>query len=698
MSGAVGLPNGLEERLDALLGPLRDCVPHGVYLRFESGGRWVVPAPGFDTSRAPEESERNAPGTLEARCFQAPWGAGGAEDPLREIWVCAPPELPGAFDAIQGIVTTALEVQGLEQERDALCEELGLSYESLASIYEIGEDRQLLLDPEAACAKILERIVAYDPAPGLEAGLWLVEGEELRPFQWCGSGEPESGHRSRGLLGRSLQEERGLIFRAGEFEETEGLEEVFRSARIVAVSPLALGGRSCGVVAVWSRTPRDFDSRFMNLVGAMCTQAAMVLEDDRLRRDLVQGEALQKEVEISGHIQQSLLQGAAPRSVLGLNIGTYAESSKQIDGDFFGFFPHSPYCLDILVGDVMGKGIPAAMVGAAVKSQFLRYSNSLHASGMTLPPAAPEAIVTAVWRDINPQLMEVGRFVTACYARFDVVQGAMTYVDCGHTNTLQYRALKGDVLPLSCDWVGPVNLPLGLHRETAYRELQVSVSPGDVFLFYSDGITEATSPQGEMFGEPRLAEILREHNSEEAQALVDRIVAEVKDFAGEEGLGDDLTVIVVQVAGTATLDPGLDFLEFSGAPGNLQMVQRFIDEIAARLPQLQEAEEDLYNLKLAVVEAVTNVVRHGYQGVTGGKVRIEAERAENELRIRIVDHGRPFDPRLAADPDLSGPRESGFGLFMIRSLMDEIYYSTEGENGNCLTLVKRFPPQKNDQP
>ena len=125
-----------------------------------------------------------------------------------------------------------------------------------------------------------------------------------------------------------------------------------------------------------------------------------------------------------------------------------------MDGDFYDFFQYSAYCLDIIVGDVMGKGIPAALLGAAIKSAPLRaLSRLLTASAQdTLPE--PEEIVGLVHSDVTRQFISLGVFATLCYARLDLDQGRLVLVDCGHTKPVCFRRRTG-----TCELLQGDNMP-----------------------------------------------------------------------------------------------------------------------------------------------------------------------------------------------------------------------------------------------
>jgi len=213
------------------------------------------------------------------------------------------------------------------------------------------------------------------------------------------------------------------------------------------------------------------------------------------------------EVELGAHIQQTLLLGKPPADMPGLQVAALTVPSQQVDGDFYDFFRHGSQCLDVVVGDVMGKGVAAALLAAATKSQFLRALSDLTASLDKGNAPQPQDIVAAVHGQVTEQFINLNSFETLCYARFDLARHQVDFVDCGHTATIQYQRSRDNCLMLQGK-----NMPLGFDKAEKYEQLSRSFEPGDLFVFYSDGITEAMNAQGEQFGVERILAFLRAHN------------------------------------------------------------------------------------------------------------------------------------------------------------------------------------------
>jgi phosphoserine phosphatase RsbU/P len=248
------------------------------------------------------------------------------------------------------------------------------------------------------------------------------------------------------------------------------------------------------------------------------------------------------EISIASRIQQSLLLGQPPYGFQGIQLAPLTIASQKVDGDFYDFFKHNDQCLDIVLGDVMGKGIPAALVGAATKNFFLSTLYRLYASyGNKLIPE-PEVIVSMVKSEMIENLEELETFVTLSYTRFDLLNSKLTFVDCGHMRTIHYQKENGQICLLQGE-----NMPIGFPEKEQIKQITSSFKSGDLFFFYSDGLTEAQDSAGNLFGEDRLIKTV-ENNAEVApKELITIIWKEIVDFSKTEVFADDFTCVAVSI-------------------------------------------------------------------------------------------------------------------------------------------------------
>ncbi len=305
---------------------------------------------------------------------------------------------------------------------------------------------------------------------------------------------------------------------------------------------------------------------------------------------------------------------------------------------------------------------------------------------MALSPAGalpePKEIVTLAHADMGRQLIELESFVTLCYARVDLTRRRLDLVDCGHTGVIHVRGGTG-----LCEIVHGDNLPLGIREGEIFDQIAVPFEPGDVFLFYSDGITEASNPAGELFGADRLMACVRMNGDLAPDALVDAIRTAVVAFAGSDRLTDDLTCVAVEV-GERRRPLARAELEIRSDLRDLSRAREFVRTFCRTLPGSPLDEDHVAELELAVNEAASNIMKHAYHGRTDQRIQLEAEAFPDHVAVRLHHLGDSFDPSAVPPPSFDGSRESGFGVYLITKSVDDVRYSRDERGGNCIALVK----------
>jgi PAS domain S-box-containing protein len=391
--------------------------------------------------------------------------------------------------------------------------------------------------------------------------------------------------------------------------------------------------------------------------------------------------AREREAKVGFRIQQMLLLTQPPEDVPGVQVAALTIPSQRIDGDFYDFFRHERDCLDVIVADVMGKGVPAALLAAATKSNFLEALCHLMAMSDGKMPQ-PTEIVTLAHADMVRQLIDLESFVTASYARFDLPNRQVLLVDCGHTGMMILRTHAD-----CCQVVHGENLPLGLREGEVFEQMTIPFAVGDLFLFYSDGITDVCGPGGERYGVERLSDCVRRHRDLKPSDLVDQIREEAVAFGGTDRFADDLTCVAVKVVETPRLLQHAE-LEMRSTLQDLRRARTFIREFCQSAPNGHIDNEDIASLELAVNEAASNVIKHAYHGRSDQSIQLETDIFPDRVSIRLHHLGDSFDPAVVPLPAFDGSRESGFGMYLIARSVDEVHYSRDDRGRNCITLVK----------
>lgn len=402
---------------------------------------------------------------------------------------------------------------------------------------------------------------------------------------------------------------------------------------------------------------------------------------------------LRQDLQLGARIQEKLLIGSIPSDIEEISFEATSIPSADIDGDFFDFYRPSKDILDVVVGDVMGKGIAAALVGTAVKSQLVRFALAFSLSKVCEQNDTwkddllePHEVMKYVHDEIAPQLLDLEYFVTLFYARFNLQDQMMTYVDCGSTKPLHYKAKEKKVSFLKGD-----NLPLGVVAKADYLSYNVYYSKGDIFVFYSDAVTEAKGHDNELFGMNRFIKLLEKNAHLTSTDLAKMITHTVLEFAEKGQFDDDLTLIVMKmVAGKKTARTQVTSAKFKSELSQAEAVRSFVHRLCQHASG--DKERLSQRMQLAINEAFCNIVKHGYGEDNKGTIIIDVQFLEEGVEFQVSDQGKSVDPARIHEPDLAGDRFGGFGWYMIREIADKTTYTQKKtENGwNHLSIFKQY--------
>jgi sigma-B regulation protein RsbU (phosphoserine phosphatase) len=259
----------------------------------------------------------------------------------------------------------------------------------------------------------------------------------------------------------------------------------------------------------------------------------------QLLAEMAEKKRLEEELRIARNIQMSLLpQG--PVRMPGLTMTAHCSPAREVGGDYYDFLPLDDKRIGILIADVSGKGTSAALYMAELKGLMLSLSQ-IHRS--------PRELLIAADRIIAANL-DSRSFITMTYAIVDLEKRTMTYARAGHTPVIHLPA-RDAVRRARVLTTGGMVLGLKFDNGEKFRavldEVTMPLETGDIFLLFTDGLSEAMGPDDEMFGEGRLATIIEEHADLPFEELRERILREVKAFVGEPGPHDDITLILLKV-------------------------------------------------------------------------------------------------------------------------------------------------------
>lgn len=295
-------------------------------------------------------------------------------------------------------------------------------------------------------------------------------------------------------------------------------------------APLKSGERVIGVFNLESDRLNAYDEHDLDLLTAFASQAAVAIENARLFEETLKMSRLEHELAVARDIQKSFLPQEPPL-LEGYDIAGINVPSQEVGGDYFDFIPISEGHVGLVVADVSGKGIPAALIMAAFRA-------GLRAA------IRDNTSIKEIFSKVNVMLQEstdAEQFVTAFYGVLDAKGRMFTCANAGHNPPLLLSA-DGSLRRLETG-----GLILGIQQSPGYQEEPIQLQPGDCLIFYTDGVTEAHNELEEEFGEQRLIQILRQSNHLAAEELQKEIYHQISKFVGQLGLGDDVTIVVLKV-------------------------------------------------------------------------------------------------------------------------------------------------------
>ena len=417
-------------------------------------------------------------------------------------------------------------------ENARLFQQVRSQAETLLVLNEVSREISSILDVEALlrrAAELVKRVIDYQI---LSIMLFDEEQQVFRHRL-----DVKHGQRVQGKLRAAATE--GIVGAAATTREPVLVPDVTADPRYLMVNPetrseLAIPmihqGRVIGVLDLESPQLNYFTEDHVQTLSILAANLAVSLENAGLYEQVAKGEArLERDLQAAKRIQGALLR-PAPAEDYGLDVAARYVSAREVCGDLYDFLRYGPQQLGVALGDVSGKGTAAALYGAVA----IGIMRSL----------APQKLQPAeMLRQMNQLVGErriEGRFMTACFATWQKGRQKLRVANAGQSQPLLYKGGRCDRIELS-------GFPLGIFEEVNYEEWSVTLEPGDILVFHSDGIAETTNNQGQFFGTTRLRKLIEEHHDLPAADLADLVLREVDWFTQSAPLSDDRTLVVLKV-------------------------------------------------------------------------------------------------------------------------------------------------------
>ena len=402
----------------------------------------------------------------------------------------------------------------------------------LATLYDIGKETASILDLDQLLhrmADVVKRVIDYEMF-----GIYLMDEERrelvLRKSVSYGSIQEKTAIKlGEGLTGIAAETKQPIL--VSDVRQDPRYLALIPETRSELVVPLVTKDRVVGVFDLESSQLDRFNEEHVKVLTALAGQVAVAIENARLYAELVRREMrLNRELSIARDVQRGLFPEDDP-SGPAFETSSHFRPARELGGDLYDFYDIGEQILGVAVGDVAGKGVPAALYAAFASGTVRARAFERH------PPAD---LLYRANRTLRRRGIE-GFFCTLAFALFDFQARRVQLANSGLPYPLHFEAGSGRCRPLEV-----AGLPLGAFGDATYEERVVELRSGDVFVFLSDGVTEAWNGEEE-YGTLRLQEQVERHAALTAHLLGEQLIADVDRFVSGRPLRDDLTLVVVKV-------------------------------------------------------------------------------------------------------------------------------------------------------
>lgn len=493
----------------------------------------------------------------------------------------------------------------------------------------------------------------------------------------------------------------------------------------IIIIPLFTSNRFLGMVNIVNPAGSEaFSKQDIELLVTVTNLVSISIENAILYKIALEKERIREQLNIARKIQQDLMPAQPPDyqdyDISGINI-----TCDETGGDYYDYFSPDPdKFINIVVGDVSGHGIAAALFMATARAHIRASINNM------------ESILKAM-SAINNLLIEDmeknDHFMTLFVLRLDLSSMKIKYISAGHETSIIYRRSNKSFIELKS-----TGLPVGLIEDAEFKEEERQLEQGDILFLYTDGIKEAMNNQEKLFGYERIKDVLKENADLPVDEIRDKIISDVEEYCSGYPQQDDWTVVIIKVKDDETKDIEVSLRETKKT--QLAYVQKkisrkqnnnreykdtavfldnepkisgevilkskiqsceeqkedLIDEVMSMLEHMIEASaDDFIYIRLCFDEALTNGIKHGNKYDKKKNVWIDVLRDEDKLVFCFEDEGAGFSKDKFQEffwKPSETFKESGRGIFLISQLMDEVVYFNQGKS----LLMKKQVNWKNN--
>jgi sigma-B regulation protein RsbU (phosphoserine phosphatase) len=411
--------------------------------------------------------------------------------------------------------------------------------ETLETLAEIGREMSAILDPDellTRLAHLIKRVIDYrifaialldEESQALDLKVAISFGDSEKALQPVKIGE--------GLVGYSALHKEVVL-----------VPDVTKDPRYIAavpdvrselVVPLLLKDRCIGVFDLESPEPNAFNKKHVKLLTLLASEAAVAIENARLVESIRENEArFEKELRFAQRVQMALLPQELPKRLRGVDVAWHFDPARELGGDLCDFLSPEANTLVVALGDVSGKGVPAALYSAAI-GEMVRgrtFRRRLEKKSST-----PAEVLAGMNRILHERNLEE-YYCTLCYAMFEFKRQIVTFANSGLPFPVKCTNGKAEQISLP-------GIPLGSFGTSKYDNYEIPLAAGDVFVLCSDGIFEAFDEENQEFGAHRVIDVIERTYTRTSKEIVNEVFGAVQAFCGDAPQSDDRTVVVVKI-------------------------------------------------------------------------------------------------------------------------------------------------------
>jgi sigma-B regulation protein RsbU (phosphoserine phosphatase) len=408
-------------------------------------------------------------------------------------------------------------------------------------LLEIAQKTRDTLDLDEIMVHLLDTIqtiVHYDAGGIFVLNQDIIEDTQIPPanviagVHWRGYAPPDGYkddmfRQGKGLIGTVIHSGKSLVVPDVRLDERyiQGRRETLSEIAV----PIRISDRAVGALNLESDKLNAYDQNDLEVLRFFADAAGIALEKAMLHRQILEKELLDKQLQMARDVQMHLLPLEDP-AIPGYDIAGVCIPTEKIGGDYYDYMRLSPKMMGIAVADLSGHGIAPALAMTAFRS-LLRS----HAKGEIDPAAMAEQL-----NHLLPEFTGGSHFITLCYGELQTETDEITFVSCGHPSPRLIH-LDGRREALLAN--GPA---LGIFGEANYFNESKFLSYGDILILYTDGVVEIENHKGDPFGVERLMILVSQYRQLPAKALLQKVIAETKNFSGSQTYLDDFTLVIVK--------------------------------------------------------------------------------------------------------------------------------------------------------